>query len=156
MANELEGMTLADLTGIDTTGMEARRMGEVLPKMFAQFECTKVESKQNDDPVTGKVKNFQFTSEWKLLGIETLFEKGIKEEELIGKIHFENRFITNPDGIKFTLGFLEDVGIKERGPLGSLWNKQLGRKIAAVVAHRKDPNDSEKIYSSLTKIKVLA
>lgn len=152
-SNELENMTLADLTGVDTTGMEARRMGEVLPRLHGIFECIKAEIKENKDPTTGKLKNFQASAEWKLLGVKTLLDKGVEEASLIGKSHHENRFITNVEGIKFALGYLEDVGIKERGQLGSLWNAQIGRRVEAVVAHRRDPNDSEKVYSSLAKMK---
>lgn len=155
MASELEGMTLADLMGLDTTGMEARRMGEVLPKMFAQFECTKAEMKENKDK-DGKIKNFMCSAEWKVLGIQTMLEQGAKAEEYIGKTHFELQFITNAESIKFALGYLEDVGIKERGPLGKLWAMQQGRRINAVISHRKDPNDSDRTYARLDKIKPVA
>lgn len=154
--NELENMTLADLTGVDTSGMEARRMGEVLPRLHGIFECIKAEIKENKDPQTGKLKNFQAAAEWKLLGIKTLLDKGADEASLVGKIHFENRFITNVEGIKFALGYLEDVGIKERGQLGALWSAQIGKRVEGVVAHRRDPNDSDRVYSSLTKTKPIA
>lgn len=153
--NELEGMTLAELTGINTEGMEAKRAGEILPRLYGIFECIKAEIKENKG-TDGKVKNFQAASEWKLLGVKTLLDKGVDEATLIGKLHFENRFITNVDGIKYALGFLEDVGIKERGGLGQLWGAQTGRRVEAVIAHRKNPDDTDKVYSSMTKIKPIA
>jgi hypothetical protein len=149
--NEFAGVSLMDLAGLDTSGIEARRMGDVLPKMFADFECTKAELApyEKDGKPMGGIARFDF----KVAGIHTMIDKDQDEAAMIGKVHQENRFITNADGVKFLLGFLEDCGVKERGALKDLIEKMQGRKIKAVISHRKDPNDSEKIYAGLVKIK---
>lgn len=151
--NILDGVSLADLAGLNTEGMESKRIGDILPRFLGDFEC--VEAALKEVKEGEKIKGFSAAFEWKVLGVHALIDKDAKEEELIGKKHFENRFIKNEDGIKFLLGFLEDIGIKERGTLGGLIERAKGRKVKAIISHRKDKNDSERTYSGFAKIKPL-
>lgn len=153
--NALEGISLMDLAGLDTAGLEAKHAGEVLPRFLGDFECTNAELRENkgDD---GKLKNFQAVFEFTVRGVKTLIDKDIKEEDLIGRKHFESRFIKNEDGIRYLLGFLEELGIKERGKLGDLVNKAKSITVRAVLAHRRDKNDRDVIYAGLKKIQVKA
>lgn len=150
--NVLEGISLSDLAGLNTEGMESKRIGDILPRFLGDFECTEAALKEVKDE-NGKLKFFKAAFEWKVLGVHALIDKDVKEEELIGKKHNEDKIIKSEDGIKFCLGYLEDIGVRERGTLGGLIEMAKGRKIKAVISHRKDKNDSDKVYSGFAKIK---
>lgn len=147
-------ISLLDLAGLDTTGLEAKRIGDVIPRLVGDFECVEAELKEikKEEKVTGFVAEFKF----KVLGVKTQIDKDFAVEDMIGKEHREGKFLKDNDGIQYLIGFLEDIGVKQRGPLGDLVKAAIGKKITAQVTHRKDKNDSDKVYSSLTKMKILA
>lgn len=149
--SELEDISLMDLAGLDTTGMESRRIGDILPKILADFTCTEADLGE----VQGEKKMFTARFKFQVDAVHKITDKDYTgtPEDLIGKFHEETRFITNSDGVAFVLGFLEDIGVKERGKLGELVEKAKGKSITAIIAHRKDKNDSDKVYSGLAKIK---
>lgn len=153
--NELAGISLMDLAGLDVSGLEAKHAGEILPRCLADFECEEAELQEVKDK-DDKLKGFRASFAFKVLGVHTVIDKEVKEEDLIGRKHFESRFIKNEDGIKYLLGFLEEIGVKHKGKLGDLVNAAKGKRVKAVCAHRKDKNDSDVIYAGLKKIKPLA
>ncbi len=153
--NALEGISLLDLAGLDTTDMQARRMGEILPRCLADFECTKAELGQIDDE-HGNPKMFKAEFKFKPLGIHMIIDKDVKEEDILKMEHTETRIIKNQEGIEYLIGFLEDIGVKQKGKLDALLEAAVSKRIKAQIAHRKDKNDADKVYSGLAKIKILA
>lgn len=152
--NEFEGVTLLDIAELDTSDIAAKHRGEVLPKMFGIFECKSaelVEAKNAETKVIGVRAQYEF----EVLGVEKMLDKNFegREAEYIGKKHFESSLMTNTEGVQYAIGFLEDCGINEKCKLGDRIKMMEGRRISAIISHRKDKNDSEKVYSGLSKIK---
>jgi hypothetical protein len=148
--NDLEGISLADLEGLDTSGLDAKHFGEAFPRCVADFECVEAEMKEL------KENTFAVNSVWECKGVHTIIDKDVKEEDLIGRKHTQFATIKDKDGVQFFLGFLEDIGIKERGKLGAIVGKMKGIKIKTLIAHRKDKNDPDRVYAGFTKIKPIA
>lgn len=153
-ANEFAGLTLLDIAGLDTTGLEAKRAGEVLPRMGAIFECKKAELAEvkKDD---GTLRAVVAKLEMEVIGVTAMLQRDLegKDADYVGKIHYESRFIQDVEGIRYLLGLLFDMGVAAGGQLGDLLSKAEGLRFSAVITHRKDKNDSDKIYASLSKVK---
>lgn len=157
-SNEFAGLSLMDLAGLDISGISAKRFGDVLPKMFADFECKKADLKELKDKDTDQLKGVIASFEWEVLGIHSFLQKDEQGNEydpaaFVGKTHYESRVVQNTEGLQYLVGFLEDIGIKEKGALGVLVEGSVGRRIRAQITHRKDKNDADKVYSGLGKIK---
>lgn len=151
-------VSLADIAGFDLAGIEARKIGDILPKMFAQFTCTQADLKE----MGGDKKGFVMEMGWRVDGVEKVTDKeflgmGGDEASLVGKTHRETRIINNPEGLEYAKGHLEEYYGKNKanGPFKALIDGVVGMRCQAVIAHRKDKNDSDKVYSGLTKIKML-
>ncbi len=152
-SSDLEGLSLLDLAGIDTSGIEAKRIGEILPRCLADFECIGAELGEIKDGDV--VKMFKAEFKFKPLGIHMVIDKDVKEEDILKMVHTETRMIKNQEGLQYLIGFLEDIGVKQKGVLSVLMEAAVTKRIKAVITHRKDKNDADKVYSGLAKIKVI-
>ena len=158
-------VSLLDLMGVDLSQVEEMRFGDIMPRIFGQFECgdpTIEELKDNKtgSPTAGKVIGALVKFPWKVLGITDASNAkadGVEDPStLIGKIHTEVAFVKGGTNVKYLKAFIADVGGNKNQPLGEAIKSVAGKRIQAVIRHRKDPNDTDKVYASLSKYKPIA
>lgn len=149
---DLEGVDLLSLAGLDISGLDAKRMGDAWPRMFADFRCTSAELKDVKDTDTGKVKMFIAEFNFECLGVHKKIDE-FDENSFIGKTYREAKIIQNTDGIKYLIGFMEDIGNTNKGALKEVLELSAGLQISAIISHRKSKDDPDRVYTSLSKIK---
>lgn len=158
-------VSLLDLMGVDLSQMDEMRFGDIFPRVFAQFECgdpTMDELKDNKtgSPTFGKVVGALVKFPFKCIGIldaSNAKADGVEDpSKLIDKIHTEIAFVKAATNLKYLKAFIADVGGVKNAPLGEAIKSVGGKRIQAVIHHRKDPKDSDKIYASLSKYKPIS
>lgn len=158
-------VSLLDLMGVDLSQMDEMRFGDIFPRVFAQFECgepTMDELKDNKagSPTFGKVVGALIKFPWKCIGIldaSNAKADGVEDPTtLVGKTHTEVAFVKAAMNLKYLKAFIADTGGNKNAPLGEAIKSVGGKRIQAIIRHRKDPNDSDKVYASLSKYKPIA
>lgn len=152
--NVFKGHSLVDMLGIDMSEIEAKKQGEVLPKLIGDFTCVASETKPLNDS-NENLRGAIITWEWKLDAIHEVMDKNFSGDPatLVGKIHKEVQFITSPDSFPYVKGHIKEVGGDQNGALNVLIKSVEGKRVRASIGHRKDPNDSEKVYANLSRVK---
>lgn len=157
MADDFGEIDIVDLLGVNMAEVEEARMGDILPRFFGQFECGEPTHKELKHKETGKTIGAIFVFPWKCMAV---LDKGKSAEDgvsdpatLINKIHMDVHFIKSPESLKYLKGYVADVGGNKNASLQDAIKSVAGKRVAAVIAHRADQNDSDKKYARLTKYK---
>lgn len=118
---ENEGMSLADIAGIDTSEIEELRSSS-LPTGLYTFECSagKLEDKMvKDDSERRVVASVQL----KVIEIDTIAEKDVNPDDVMGKTQTEQFFIDPAEaekGIGYLKGWVADIGADNSGNMGGV------------------------------------
>lgn len=167
MDNENQGLSLATIAGLDTSDIEELRSSQ-LPAGLYDFEVTETKLEQvtvNKDG-TDELR-FKPSIVCKVIGVDTIVESGVKEEEVLGKTYTESFFIDPAEaekGIGYLKGFVTDIGGDSKGKVGGLPEAERGSDyepgyLDKLVGHRfkskivkKKGRDGE-FYSRLQLVK---
>lgn len=148
-----QSVSLADIAGVDMSQIEAYRGGEPTPQGIYEFKLTEtnldtmeVFDKEKEDTVDRPV--IMLSSE--IIAVRQLKDKGIDPQSLIGLTHIERIFIRD---IEKDLGrvtaFLQDIGMTGQGTLQDLLDQAVGTEYVAGISHRKDKNDTSRVFANL-------
>ena len=150
-------ITLADLAGISLDDTKEKRF-EALPKGFFSFEV------DAENPPSLVIINGKGAAQWKfkVIDVATVTDPEFKDDPatLIGKYHQEVFFlaggdINSEDGLGYLKAFIHDIGAVNSGmPLGELLTNCAGVRFAAPIGKRKDPNDSDKVFTNIVRGKI--
>jgi len=147
---------LVTLMGVDLSQIEEMRFGEVMPRIFADFECgepTMEELKNDQGQVIGALVKFP----WKVIGIHDASKAkadGVEDPAtLLGKIHNDVAVVKGATNVKYLKGYIADVGGNKNQALGEAIKSVGGKRVRAIIAHRRDKNDPDRIYAGLTRYK---
>lgn len=148
---------LMTLMGVDLSQVEEARFGEVFPRIFGEFECGEPTIDELKDKETNKVIGALVKFPWKCIGIldkGKCVEDGVSDPAtLIGKIHEDVAVLKGGTNVKYLKGYIADVGGNKNLPLGEAMKSVAGRRVRALVGHRRDKNDADKVYAGLQKYK---
>lgn len=156
---ENQGMSLADIAGLDVSDVEELRSSQI-PSGLYTFECEPgklVETTVKDGTETRYVVEIAA----KVVEVDTVTEKGVNPEEVMGKIFTEKFFIDPAEaqkGIGYAKGFIADIGAPNTGNMGGVEGAAEGY-LDALQGHRfkskvvkKKGRDGE-FYSRLQVVK---
>ncbi len=118
---ENEGMSLADIAGIDTSEIEELR-SSALPVGLYTFECQagKLEDRMVKDDTERRVV---VSVPMKVVEVDTIAEKDVSESDVMGKTQTEQFFIDPSEaekGIGYLKGWLADIGADNSGNMGGV------------------------------------
>lgn len=153
---EIEGtkITLAELAGLDMTTVGEKRFFNTPVGMYLFEVVPDDEGPPSLRVVGGKAAMKMPCKIIDVLGLKDPNFTG-KSEELIGKVHTETQFITSNVSPEYINAFLTDIGLKGKGPLKKMLADCVGLRFTAWISHRKDPNDSDKVYVALRRDKIV-
>lgn len=156
-----EMISLADLAGVDLSDIAEQRFsalpeGVYVMRVIAepnppQFEV--IESKGKKKPI---VVFYHEVEDCLALKKPEETPEGINS--LIGKKHRETFFISGD--AKTSLGYIKTFMVDatgnkdQKGDMKSLLLGMVGTKYQCTITHRKDPNDSDKVYVSCSRGKI--
>ena len=150
--NDKPTMSLAEISGIDTTSVEEFRF-ENLPVgafTFAIVEASLDTLGGDDKPAAiFKVKVLETH------GVTGL-DEGVDESSLVDKEHREVFFISEAKDIGRIKAFLHDIDAKFEGPLGDIIKDSEGHTFAGRIKHRADKNDKSVKYANIVTDKKTA
>lgn len=153
-AINLEGqnVTLGDLAGLNLDEVQEKRF-EALPKMIGNFEVEIAhlgvfgEGDKAKGGVGFKCKVME------VLSVNDPEYKG-SNDELVGKIHNETFFITTLDSVGYIKAFFKDIGAPYDPNFKNMLAKAATTRFQASIGKRKDPNDTDKVYTQIVRNKV--
>lgn len=153
---EDEQISLADLAGLNLDDVAAKR-GESLPKSVLSFEVMGGED-MPDLKVLGDGEKAKPGAVFKFKVIDVV---GVTDPEftgnptdLIGKVHTETKFLTTTENLGYCKGLIIDLGGSGKGTLKEQLNNLAGLRFTAPIGKRKDPNDTDKIYTNIVQGKI--
>lgn len=162
---ELEGssVSLSQLAGSDFTEIVEQRFSN-LPAGGYVFDVS-VEKPPHLEAVDSKGKKkpagiFTFTVA-DCTGLKFPTETPEGPLSLIGRSHRETFFINDDKSIGYMKAFVKDIGVDNTGSMGGLpghagfLDRCAGIRFAALIGHRKDPNDSDKVYVNIVRDKIV-
>lgn len=142
-----EDVSLADIGGVDMSEVEEFRF-ENTPKGIYQWKCTNAEILKLGDKPAIKY-NLEATN------VISLSDDSKDPEKYIGHKHDEAIFITDLEkDIGRAKAFMVDAGFEGSGTLQELLDQFIGHEFVSAISHRKDKNDTDKIYANIDYGKV--
>lgn len=162
---ENTGMSLADIAGLDVSGVEELRSSQ-LPAGLFTFEVFRAELSSK---MVKEESELRYVSEieLKVIEVDTIVDRDVSAEEVMGKAFTEKFFIDPAEaqkGIGYLKGFVADVGGDNQGAIGGLPEAERGADyqpgfLDKLVGHRfkskvikKKGRDGE-FYSRLQLVK---
>lgn len=152
-----ETVSLADIANLDMDGVQEVRFMP-LPKMGGVFKCTSMKLDVRDTKKQGKKPVISATFE--VAGVDYCLDDEIDAESLLGRKHSEAWYlgVGDPPNLVEDIGrwkaFLTDSGFIVVGNTNQICDAFVGHVFKAVIQQRKDPNDSDVIYSSFNMGKI--
>lgn len=154
---EYAAVSLLDLAGLDMAQVEVFRGGESAPEGLAEWKgvsasigAAEVTDKDKNSPTVGeKIQRavIDFTAE--ALAYINVKDRGIDISTLSGITHRERFFIADvAKDIGRVKAFMTDIGMSGEGSLQSLLEQFTGHEFACAIKHRKDPNDTSRVYAN--------
>jgi len=153
-------MSLADIAGLDVSDVEELRSSQIPAGLFV-FEVTKTGL---DETTVGDDEELRYKAaiELKVVGVETIVEKGVEESDVMNKTHTETFFINPAEaqkGIGFLKGFITDIGGDSTGNIGGVedgpegfLDRIVGHRFTAKIIKKKARDGN--FYSRLQLLKV--
>jgi hypothetical protein len=152
MAEEMEGLSLADLAGIDVSDIEEVRFSSIEAGAFG-FEV--IEADLGEDEKDGD-RRFFAKFDMKVVEVKAIITPGVDKESQMGKLHSERFFIKPKDpeeDVKKQIGriraFLTDIGVNSAGPLGDVVRGAKGHIFVGKIVKQKDKDDKSIEYARL-------
>lgn len=149
---EGEGFSLADLAGLDVSGIEEVRFIQ-LPS--GDYEWEVINTNLEEDEKDGD-RRFKITFELKIVEVKAVLEANVDKDSLVGKI-FEERFFIKPkesqEDVAKAIGrvraFITDTNGNSKGALGEIVANHKGATFRAQIVKQKDRNDKSIEYARL-------
>lgn len=149
---EKTAITLADIAGLNMDEIKEERF-ENMPKGNFIFEVEKMwlgkfgEGEKAKGGVGFKAK---------VLEVINVNDKDFTGDpaDLIGKMHQQVFFITQLKSVGFIKSFIKDIGAPYSPNFLKLLETATGTRFQGPISKRKDPNDTDKEYSSVVQAKV--
>lgn len=129
------GMSLADIAGLDTDDVEELRSQALTAGLYV-FEMQA--GKLQDTTVKDDERRIKINIPLKVVEVQAITEKGVTEEEVMGKVHTESFFVDPADpgkGIGYAKGFIADAGASNSGNMGGVEGAPTGY-LDALQGHR--------------------
>jgi hypothetical protein len=153
VADEMEGYSLADLAGIDVSGIEEVRFSSLPAGVFG-FEV--VESDLGEDEKDGE-RRFYAKVDMRVVEVKAVVDPSVTDKDsLLGKTHSERFFIkpADPqDKVAEQIGriraFITDIGLNSAGPLGDIVRNCKGHIFTGKIIKQKDKDDKSIEYARL-------
>lgn len=150
-----EAVTLADLMGVSLDDVAEKR-GESFPKGNFDWEV------DTETPphvkIVGEDDKAKAAAVFKLKCINVI---GVTDNEftgdptsLIGKYHTETMFLQTADSLGYLKAFVKDIGAPYNSNLKLLLSGAAGTRFSAPIMKRKNPNDSDIIYTNINRMKL--
>jgi len=148
-----QAISLADLAGVDLSGIEAYRGGGALPAGIYEFRIKNAEISTLE--FTDRKTNEDVEVPIVDIGCEVIACRKTKAadvdpEQLAGAAHNERFFIRD---VRKDLGrvvaLLQDIGMQGSGSLQDLLDQAVGREFACAIKTRKDKNDPDRVFANL-------
>lgn len=118
---ENAGMSLADIAGLDVSGVEELRSSQI---PAGQFTWEVIRAELSTKMVKEETElRYVAEIELKVLEVEVLVEKDTTPEEVLGKTFTEKFFIDPAEahkGIGYMKAFVKDIGGSNEGAIGGL------------------------------------
>lgn len=146
-------VSLADIAGIDMTSVEAFEGGfEPTPKGVYLFD---VKDAGLDTITVDGVDKAVIYFETEIAECYALVDDSIEPESMVGWKHRETVFISD---LKKSVGqakaIMQNAGFSGSGTLEEMLDAFCGSQFVAPIKHRKDKNDTDKIYSNIVVSKI--
>lgn len=142
--NEEREVDLAEIAGIDMNNVEAFEGGfEPTPKGLFRFEC-------KDAGLETIVDKAVIYFELEVQECYALVDDDKDMESMIGWKHRETIFITDlAKSVGQAKAIMQNAGFTGSGTLEEMLDAFCGSQFVAPIRHRRDKNDTDKIYSNL-------
>lgn len=152
---EEQEVNLADIAGIDMNNVEAFEGGfEPTPKGVFRFEC---KDAGLDTVSSGDVDKAVIYFENEVVECYALVDDSLEPESMIGWKHRETIFISDlAKSVGQAKAIMQNAGFKGSGTLEEMLDAFCGSQFISPIKHRKDKNDTDKIYSNLVVAKITA
>ena len=148
-----DNISLAELAGISMDDVAEKR-GESLPKGHYVFE---VEGGENT-PKLAKIGEGDKAKAGVRFACKVIDVIDVNDPEftaandsLIGKIHNETLFLTATEGLGYLKAFVKDIGAPYSSKLGDLLSGCAGVRFQAPIGKRKNPNDTDQVYTNIVR-----
>ena len=118
--SDTSDFTLADLAGLDVSGIEEIR-SEQLPAGAFIFRGKKAKLSEMEN--RNGEKRFVINLTMEVAEVQAVIDKNVDPASLMGKTHTEKFYIVPEDaanGIGRARAFLTDIGLNSAGPLGGM------------------------------------
>ncbi len=146
-------VSLADLAGIDMNNVDAFEGGfEPTPKGVFRFECKDagldiVETKNGDSAT------IYFDCE--VQEVYALLDDSEDPEKLMGLNHRESIFVSDlAKSVGQAKAIMQNAGFSGSGTLEQMQDAFCGHQFIAPIKHRKDKNDTDRVYANLVVKKI--
>jgi hypothetical protein len=142
-----EDVSLADIAGVDMSQVEEFRF-ENTPKGIYQWVCKNAEVvKLGNKPA--------IRYELEASNVIALSDDSLDPDKYVGHKHNEAIFITDLEkDIGRAKAFMIDAGFEGSGTLQELLDQFVGHEFISAIGHRKDKNDTDKVYANIDYGKV--
>lgn len=138
-------VSIAELAGLDMGDVEAKRFGAVTPIGAYRFQIEAGGLEQLGDHIVAKFV-------CKITVVHGVADPELEATALVGNEHQELFFVKDLDSLGYLKQFMLDIGMTASGPLQQLLGAAAGISFDANVQHRKDKNDTSRIYTKLVNI----
>jgi hypothetical protein len=154
---KLEGVevTLADLAGINLDEVKELR-GEAFPKGVYIWEVDSEKPPHLTVVGEGDKAKGAAVFRAKCLDVLTVSDPEFTGDNstLIGKVHQETFFLTNPESLGYLKAFMKDIGAPYSPNVVTLLSGSVGTRFQAPIGKRKDKDDADKVYTNLVRNKL--
>ena len=150
---EVQDVTIDQLLGFDLQGVEEVRGFPLAPQGVYEWRLTSWSNKT----VTWTPKN---EDERESMVLECLLEaiscRQTKDPDidlatLVGLQYTEGFFLSAAEDLGRVKAFFVDIGMTGAGTVATLCDQSIGREFVAPITHRKDKNDTSKMYANLDR-----
>ncbi len=150
---EEQTVSLADIAGIDMNAIEAFEGGfEPTPKGVFLFD---VKDAGLDTITSNDVDKAVIYFEMEVAECYALLDDNIETESLVGWKHRETIYISDlAKSVGQAKAIMQNAGFSGSGTLEQMLDAFCGSQFVAPVKHRKDKNDTDKIYSNIVVSKI--
>ncbi len=152
--NEME-VGLGDILGLDMAQVDAFEGGFVTtPKGLYTWEC-KDAGLDKLDTVNGARAVIYFECECQVAHAVMENDDGKDEENMVGWTHRETIFISDlAKSVGQAKAIMQNAGFTGSGTLEEMFDAFCGTQFTAPIAHRKDKNDTDRIYANFKVSKI--
>ena len=147
--NVEQEVSLAEIAGIDMNNVEAFEGGfEPTPKGIFRFEC-------KDAGLDTIIDKAVIYFECEIAECYALVDDEKNADDMIGWTHRETIFISDlAKSVGQAKAIMQNAGFTGSGTLEEMLDAFCGSHFVAPIRHRKDKNDTDKIYSNLVVGKI--